>query len=58
MFLVSGLQQRKAMRSDELDIRTLEEIFNAEMPKPGEIVSGIVTSVVEWGAFVELERTG
>ncbi|CAE7592466.1 pnp [Symbiodinium sp. CCMP2456] len=48
----------QAMKSDTLDIHTLEEIFQAEMPKPGEIVTGIVTSLVEWGAFVELERTG
>ncbi|CAE7254930.1 eif2a [Symbiodinium necroappetens] len=64
--LQSGRQQLKspedkflqAMKSDSLDIHTLEEIFQAEMPKPGEIVTGIVTSLVEWGAFVELERTG
>ncbi|CAE7237899.1 eif2a, partial [Symbiodinium sp. CCMP2592] len=48
----------QAMKQDTLDIHTLEEIFQAEMPKPGEIVTGIVTSLVEWGAFVELERTG
>lgn len=50
----------------------VQEIFDVNMPKPGEIVTvrcpkgserdiflslqGVVTSLVEWGAFVELDQ--
>lgn len=48
----------EALDKDELDDRSLEEIFNIHMPEPGEVVTGTVTSMMEWGAFVELDDTG
>lgn len=47
-----------ALRNDELDVHALEAIFNMQMPQPGEIVRGVVTNLMEWGAFVELEPSG
>jgi len=48
----------QALEKDELNDVSLEEIFNIHMPEPGEAVSGVVTSIMEWGAFVELDETG
>jgi len=47
-----------SLSNDSFDESSLEEIFNIEMPQPGEIVSGIVVSLVDWGAFVELDESG
>eukprot|EP00434_Breviolum_minutum_P037229 symbB.v1.2.033004.t1/scaffold4040.1/size45707/1 len=41
------------------DLRqVVQDIFEVGRPAPGEIVEGVVTSVVEWGAFVELDKDG
>jgi len=48
----------KALERDEITEENLEEIFNVHMPQPGDIVKGMVTSLVEFGAFVELDDTG
>lgn len=48
----------EAVTNDQLDHETLAEIFNIALPQPGEVVSGVVTSIVEWGAFLELDETG
>ncbi|CAE8582497.1 unnamed protein product, partial [Polarella glacialis] len=48
----------QALKSDQIDRDALEDIFNLQMPRPGEIVEGTVTTLMEWGAFVELDGTG
>lgn len=48
----------QALERDELDETSLQEIFNVQMPQPGQIVKGTVSSLVEWGAFVELHESG
>ncbi|CAJ1328552.1 unnamed protein product [Effrenium voratum] len=48
----------QAIKGDDVDVKALEEIFNMPMPQPGEVVTGTVTSLVEWGAFVELHSSG
>lgn len=46
-------------RDSEQDLRqVVQDIFEVGRPKPGEIVTGVVTSIVEWGAFVELDKDG
>lgn len=49
----------QALRSEDGDLgKAIQDALDIEMPKPGDIVSGVVTSIVEWGAFVELDDTG
>ena len=47
----------EAVQGEKVDLAgVVQEIFDLNMPKPGEIVTGVVTSLVEWGAFVELDQ--
>lgn len=48
----------EALERDEIDEEALEEIFRLQRPKIGEVVKGQVSSIVEFGAFVELEGSG
>lgn len=48
----------EALRRDEFDVKMLEDLFNIQMPQPGDVVTGVVTTLVEWGAFIELDDTG
>jgi len=47
--------------ADKVSAEGLQEAFLAftkEIPAPGEIVTGTVVSLVEWGAFIDLDDTG
>lgn len=56
--LTSSDRFAAALNDDDADDTALEDIFNIEMPQPGEVVTGVVISLVDWGAFVELDETG
>lgn len=57
MQAVQAMERAEPERSD-LDMQALEEIFKQKVPKVGEILTGTVTNIEEFGAFVELHKSG
>lgn len=53
-----GQRFADAVNQVEVDFKALEDIFRMEQPKVGSIVSGVVSSVIEFGAFVRLQDSG
>jgi len=47
-----------ALGDGELDESAMLDMCNLKIPKVGEVVTGTVTSVMEYGAFVELDGIG